>query len=97
MAKGLNEEALKKSAETKKNGIKQVTILDETETHILIDYGAKSIKIYTTKATLMNRLERAGHPFKKEDTIDGKVFARSYEFPTSQIGDFMKVNLFKYD
>ncbi|MPM32454.1 hypothetical protein SDC9_79016 [bioreactor metagenome] len=87
----------KKRKETLEKGLKQVALLEETETHILIDYEARKIRIYTNKATVMNRLERAGCTFKKQEIINGQVYSRSYEFDTKNIGKFLRTSIFKYD
>jgi len=94
---GLSEESLKKSLETKKNNLKQIATLEDTETDIVIDYEMKKIRIYTNRATVMNRLERLGYKPTKEDTADGQIYSRSYVFETSEIGNFLRTGIFKFD
>ncbi|MBP1925861.1 hypothetical protein J2Z76_001722 [Sedimentibacter acidaminivorans] len=63
----------------------------------MIDYEAKRLRLYTNRATVMNRLERLGYEHSKQDTIDGKIYSRSYEFDTSEIGSFLRTGIFKFD
>lgn len=88
------EEARQKAADTKANNLNQVADLDDQETHVLIDYKAKTLKIYTNRATVMNRMLRAGYEPKSVDKVDGQVYAHSYEFPMSMVGKFMRTGLF---
>lgn len=77
--------------------IKQITSLEESETHILLDYFDKKIKIYSTRASVNRRMIKAGYIPTKEHKIDGEIYALSFEFPTSQIGKFLRTSIFKYD
>ncbi len=92
-----SKESRQKSKETRENSIKQFSIPEETETHLLIDYYDRKLRIYTTKATVMNRLERAGYDYTKEETVDGQIWSRSYVFDTSEISKFLRASLFKFD
>lgn len=89
-----SEEARLKAKETKENSLKQVADLQDQETHIVLDYEMKKIQIYTNKATVMNRLERMSHRHIKEDTVDGQIYSRSYQFPISDVVKFLKANIF---
>lgn len=91
------KEARQKASETKKNSIKQIADLQDTETHISIDYEMKKLKIYTNRATVMNRLERLGYKHTSEDKVDGQTYSRCYEFDTKEIGSFLRTGIFKFD
>jgi len=95
--KDFNEETRKKAAETKKSSLKQISLLEDTETDIVIDYVDKKLRIYTNRATVMNRLERLGYEPVKEDRVDGHIYSRSYVFETSDIGSFLRTSIFKFD
>lgn len=98
MTKGMNNKtALQKSLETKKNNLKQAALIEDTETHICIDYEMKKIKIYSNRATVMNRLERLGYNYIEQNTVEGNVYSRSYEFDTKEIGDFLRTGIFKFN
>jgi azurin len=88
------EEAKRKAKETKANNIRQKAIVEDQETDIVIDYEMKRFTIYTNKATVMSRLERMGHKFVTEDTVDGDVYSRTYTFPLKEIGGFLRKNIF---
>lgn len=92
-----SEESRKKAKKTKANNIKQFSTPEETETHLVIDYYNKALRIYTTKSTVMNRLEKAGYDYTNEETVDGQIWSRSYVFDTSEIGKFLRATLFKFD
>lgn len=98
MGKGLkrlhSEQARLKAKETKENNLKQVAEIDSQETHISLDYEMNKIRIYSNKATVMNRLDRMGYRHIKQDTIEGQIYSRSYEFPLSEAVKFLKVNIF---
>jgi len=93
----MKEEALKKAIKTKQQGIKQIAEIEDTETSIVIDYEKKQLIIYTNRATVMNRLQRAGYKPVIEDKVDGEICSRTYVFPTKNIGNFMRTGIFKYD
>ncbi len=89
-----SEESRQKAKETRENSIKQLAIPEEQETHLLIDYYDRKLKLYTTKATVMNRLARMGYIHKDQATYDGEIFSRSYEFYFADLGKFLRVNIF---
>jgi hypothetical protein len=89
-----SEDARKKALETKANSLRQVATFEEQETHLVIDYFARKINIYTTKATVMNRMERMGYPFVSQVMDEGQVFSRTYEFGTEDIGKFLRMGIF---
>jgi plasmid maintenance system antidote protein VapI len=93
----LKKEVIEKALKTKKNALKQVAELCDTETNINIDYEMKLIKVYSNKATVWNRMERKHFDFTKEDFLDGKTYSRFYEFPTSRMSDFLRADIFRYD
>lgn len=97
MAKGMSREALLKSSETKRKSIKQIAQLEDTETSIVIDYDIKKIKIYTNRATVMNRLSRMGYEPNDQVMVEGQIYSRSYEFDTKEIGSFLRTSIFKFD
>lgn len=90
-----SEEAKLKAKNTRASNIKQLAIPEECESHILVDYFSKTLKLYTTKATVMNRLARMGYQQTAQATYDGEIFSRSYEFPFSDLGKFVRLNIFK--
>lgn len=91
----ISEEARRKAAETRANGLKQIALPEETETHINVDYNCKIICIDTNKATVMNRLERVGILYNDEEILSGEVFNRRYILPFSDMAKVIKVGLFK--
>lgn len=76
---------------------KQVAKPDETETIVAIDYLDKEFKIWTNRATVMNRLVKLGYKPTGTGTIDGEVYNLEFTFPTKMIGQFMRTGIFKYD
>lgn len=80
-----------------KKVLRQVALPEESETLILLDYSEHKIKIYSNKATIMRRMEKAGHPYIKQDIVDGEIYSRSYEFPSKELSKFLRTSLFKYD
>lgn len=90
-------EIIKKRKETLGKSLKQVADLESTETHIVIDYEKKKLRLYTSKATVMNRLQRQNFSHAKEDTVDGQVLSRSYELDTKNIGKLLRTSIFKFD
>lgn len=89
------EEMRKKAIETRMNGIKQQALPEETETHIGVSYIDKYIYIYTNKATVMNRMERAGIEHYKEGYMNGEIWDRDYKIPFKDMVKVIKVGLFK--
>lgn len=90
-----SEEARLKAIETRKNNLPQISNPEERETHINIDYFEEKIKIYTNNATVINRMARNGYEFIKEDTLDGEVYSRTYEFPLNMLSKFATSTIFK--
>jgi alpha-mannosidase len=80
-----------------KKVLRQVALPEESETLILLDYFERKLKIYTSKAAVMRRMEKAGHPYIKQDIVDGEIYSRSYEFPSKELSKFLRTSLFKYD
>lgn len=80
-----------------KKVLRQVALPEESETLILLDYFERKLKIYTSKAAVMRRMEKAGHPYIKQDIVDGQIYSRSYEFDSKNVGKFIRVSLFKFD
>lgn len=93
----MKKNSFEKRKETIKNSLKQISLFEETETHIVIDYQDKKLRLYTNRATVMNRLERAGYKHIKQDIVDGQVYSRNYVFETSEIGKFLRTSIFKFD
>lgn len=87
----------KKRKETLEKSLKQVALLEESETHIVIDYYNKKLKLYSSKATVMNRLQRLGFCPLRESKVDGQVYSRNYELDTKDIGKLLRTSIFKYD
>lgn len=76
---------------------KQVIEQESQETNINIDYFDKKIRIYTNKATVMNRLIRLGYIPVKVDKLKDEVCSMNFEFNTKDIGKFLRTSIFKYD
>lgn len=76
---------------------KQVIEPESQETHISIDYFEKKVRIYTSKATVMNRLTRLGYKPSRIETMKGVVCSLAFEFETKDIGKFLRTGIFKYD
>ena len=91
----ISEEARARANATRSAGLKQVALPEETETHINVDYYDKMIYIDTCKATVMNRMERKGIVYAKEEILDGEVFNRKYEIPFSDMAKVVNCGLFK--
>jgi hypothetical protein len=97
MRNGMSRETIIKSLETKKSSIKQIAQFEDTETSIVIDYDIKKLRIYTNRATVMNRLSRMGYEHKDQVMVEEQVYSRSYEFDTKEIGNFLRTSIFKFD
>jgi hypothetical protein len=93
----MDEIARQKAKETKQKGLKQIADLQDTETDIIIDYEMKKLRIYTNRATVMNRLEKLGYKHVTQETVDGEIYSRSYVFDTKEIGSFLRTGIFKFD
>lgn len=89
-----NESRLK-AKNTRINGVKQLANPEEQETLILIDYFDKTFTVYSNKATVLNRMARMGYEYEEEATYDGEFFSRTYRFPFSYLGKFVRLNIFK--
>ena len=77
--------------------IKQVIEPECQETHINIDYSVKKLRIYTTKATVMKRMLKKGYKPSKIEKLQGEICSMSFEFDSKDIGNFLRVSIFKYD
>jgi len=77
----MSEESRQKALETRKNNLKQVVPIEEQETIINLDYEEKTIYVYTSKASVINRLERGGYVHYAENYLDGEICSRSYKIP----------------
>ncbi|MHC1719113.1 MAG: hypothetical protein AB9844_00180 [Clostridiaceae bacterium] len=76
-------------------GYKQVIELESQETNINIDYYDKKVRMYTTKATVMNRLDRAGYRPSNVETIGGNPCSLEYEFDFHEFPKFISKGIFK--
>lgn len=77
--------------------IQQVIEPECQETLINIDYFDKSIKIFTTRATIMKRMLRKGYRPSKVETIQDRICSMTFEFDSKDIGNFLRTSIFKYD
>ncbi len=77
--------------------VKQVIEQESQETSIIIDYYARILSIYTTKATVINRLTSLGYEPTDYHTMDGEICDAYYEFSTKDIGKFLRTGIFKFD
>jgi len=93
----MDEIARQKAKETKQKSLKQIADLQDTETDIIIDYEMKKLRIYTNRATVMNRLEKLGYKHATQETVDGEIYSRSYVFDTKEIGSFLRTGIFKFN
>ena len=89
------EEALRKRKETISNNIPQVSLPEERETHLNIDYFNNKIHIYSNNARVMNKMARKGLHFCKEYIYDGQICGRDYELPLSELKLVVNAGLFK--
>lgn len=76
---------------------RQVIEQESQDTNINIDYYDRNIRIYTSKANVMNRLTRLWYIPSQIDKFNGKVSSMSFEFDTKDIGKFLRTSIFKYD
>lgn len=74
---------------------KQVLEQESQETNINIDYFKDKVTIYTNKATVMNRMKKAGYVPVKVDTINGQVCSLSYEFEFKDFPRVISSGMFK--
>lgn len=77
--------------------VKQVIEQESQETSINICYFTRTITIYTTKATVINRMSDLGYEPKETSRMAGEICDAYYEFPTKMIGKFMRTGIFKFD
>ncbi|WP_294363543.1 hypothetical protein [uncultured Clostridium sp.] len=77
--------------------IKQVIEPECQETFININYFDKTVKIFTTRATVMKRLLRKGYKPSKVETMQGEICSMTFEFDSKDIGNFLRQSIFKYD
>lgn len=75
--------------------VRQASDINEREVHISIDYGERTILVYTNHSTVMNRLGRLGHMGFREETVGGEPYSRSYKFPMEEMNQVMRVTLYK--
>lgn len=73
---------------------KQVCSLDEQETIINFDYSAETVCLYTTKATIMNRILKTSLPFK-EILQGGEVCALEITLPLERMGELVRMSILK--
>lgn len=78
----------------------QVACPEEQETFINIDYYSRTVKVYTTKATVMRRMLRAGYEPSDVGYLVGNHESptdMTWIFPSSDVGKFLRTGLFKFD
>lgn len=75
---------------------KQIVDLEECETLINIDYFAKTYNVYTTRASVMNRLSKVGYQLEELRDIDNNIYACKLTLPTNEIGKLLRTSIFKY-
>ena len=74
---------------------RQVIEPESQETNINLDYYEQKVRVYTSKATVMNRLDRAGYKPSKIETIGGEPCSLQYEFDFNDFPRFINKGLFK--
>lgn len=75
--------------------IPQVTPAEDRETTITIEHSHNTIVIWSNNATILNRLGEEGFIHYAEQTKKGKVLARQFRLPISQLSKVLKVKLYK--
>lgn len=71
--------------------------IEEQETMISIDYAMKEIVIYSTRASVVNRMIRQGYEPTKTFYLDNEPCGAEWRYPTSMIGKFVRTGLFSYN
>lgn len=79
----------------KKDYIQQISIPEERETQINIDYFSKECELYTNNATVMNRLQRKGIVHSAEQIMGGNIYSRTYKCKLKDIGKLIQVSNIK--
>lgn len=77
--------------------VKQVMDSESTETNINIDYQDKIIRIYSSKATVINRILRKWYKPYKIDKLHGEICSMTFNVPTNEITKFLRGDIFRYD
>ncbi|MFA6941916.1 MAG: hypothetical protein WCQ54_13215 [Clostridiaceae bacterium] len=81
----------------RKTDYKQVIEQESQETNINIDYFEKKVRIYTNKATVMNRMEKAGYKPVEVESMDNKPCSCTYEFSFIEFPRLISTSMFKCD
>ena len=76
--------------------MKQIASLEDTETIIRIDYHAKTLHIYTNRASVVNRLIKL-YEADSYTKVDGEMYSMTFKFSTKLIGKFLRTSIFKFD
>ena len=89
-----SKESRQKAKETRMNNIRQFATPEEQETLIILDYYDNSFIVDSNKATVLNRMARKGYEYVDEDTYDGEICRRKYRLPFSDLGKFVRLDIF---
>lgn len=76
---------------------KQISEPESQEANINIDYFDRKIRIYINKATVMNRMTRAGYLPVKIEAINGEICSLLYEFDFNDFPRIISSGMFKCD
>lgn len=77
----------KKKTKSTVKSVPQISLQEERETVIVLDYFTRTAKLYTNNSTVMNRLASKKVEFESEEYYQGKVYSRTY------VRDFDKMNV----
>lgn len=77
--------------------VRQVIEPESQETHIDINYYDKDIFVYSSKATVINRMLRMGYSPMNIEKMDGEVCSMTFKFSFNKFPRFISKSLFKCD
>lgn len=80
----------------KNKPVGQVATIEEQETIVRIDYEGKEVVVYSCRATVINRMDKLGYEPVEIHEYRGKVYSKTYKFPISMIGKFLRTSIFQY-
>ena len=77
--------------------IKQVLGREDQETNINIDYFGKEIVIYTSKASVMNRMLKKGYKPAEVSRYEGEICGMTFRFSNNMLSKFLRRDIFHFD
>ena len=75
--------------------VSQISNIEDREAHLIFDYDSRTVRLYTNNATVMNRLDKQGIKYYREDYFDGQVYGREYSLPFEKMNPLVSVTLYK--